>query len=172
MEQAVVSGVANDASRAKITVINVPDQVGAAAHLFHAVAQADINVDMIVQNVSRAGAGRADISFTLPMDDAEKAKAVLDRLQPDLGFDHWEYDDRVAKVSIVGSGMRTHSGVASTLFAALAEAGVNLDMISTSDVCISVMVHSDDMVRAVRAAHTAFELDGEGEAIVYAGTGR
>jgi len=172
MEQAIISGVAHDATEAKITVSGIPDQVGSAARLFHAVAAADINVDMIVQNVSRAGEGRTDISFTLPMDDISKAEDALASVKDDIGFSGFEHDDAVAKVSIVGSGLRTHSGVAADLFEALAEAGVNLDMITTSEICISVMVHINDMERAVQAAHSAFGLDGDEDAIVYAGTGR
>jgi len=172
MEQAIISGVAHDASVAKITITGVPDQVGVAARLFQAVAAADVNVDMIVQNTSRAGEGRTDISFTLPMEDADKAKAALDAAQADIGFTGYHYDDRIAKVSVVGVGIRTHPGVAAKLFEALAKANINLDMIATSEIRISVMVDAADMERAVRAAHTAFGLDADGEAVVYAGTGR
>lgn len=171
MEQAVISGVAQDASVAKITITGVPDEVGVAARLFFAIAAADVNVDMIVQNAS-LGEGRADISFTLPMNDADKAKLALDQVKPDIGFQDYSYDDHIAKVSVVGVGIRTHSGVAAKLFEAMAEAGVNLDMIATSEIRISVMVDAADMERAVRAAHSAFGLDADGEAVVYAGTGR
>jgi len=170
MEQAIISGVAHDASVAKITVTGLPDEVGVAARLFQVVAAADINVDMIVQNVSLEG--RADISFTLPMADAAKASVALAGAQADIGFDSFVYDDHIAKVSVIGVGLRTHPGVAAKLFEALAEANVNLEMITTSDIRISVMVDSADMNRAVRAAHTAFGLDGDAEAKVYAGTGR
>jgi len=172
MERAIISGVAHDATEAKITVYGIPDQVGSAARLFHAIASADINVDMIVQNVSRAGEGRTDISFTLPSDDVTKAEDALMNVKADIGFSAFGHDDAVAKVSVVGSGLRTHSGVAADLFEAFAEAGVNLDMITTSEICISVMVHIDDMARAVQAAHSAFNLDGDRDAVVYAGTGR
>ena len=172
MEQAIISGVAHDASVAKITITGVPDHVGVAARLFHAIAAADVNVDMIVQNTSRIGEGSADISFTLPMEDADKAKAALDAVKADIGFAGYSYDDRIAKVSVVGVGIRNHPGVAATLFEALAAAGVNLDMIATSEIRISVMVDAKDMEKAVRAAHTAFGLDADGEAVVYAGTGR
>ena len=172
MEQAVISGVAHDATEAKITVLGIPDKVGSAARLFHAIASADINVDMIVQNVSRAGEGRTDISFTLPMDDVAKAEAALTEVKDAIGFNGFEHDNAVAKVSIIGSGLRTHSGVAADLFEALADADVNVDMITTSEICISVMVRLGDMQRAVRAAHSAFDLDADKDAIVYAGTGR
>jgi len=172
MEQAIISGVAHDASVAKITITGVPDKVGVAARLFHAIAAADVNVDMIVQNASRVGEGSTDISFTLPMDDAAKAKTTLDRVKADIGFGGYVYDDHIAKVSVVGIGIRTNPGVAATLFEALAEANINLDMIATSEIRISVMVDAADMERAVRAAHTAFGLDADGQAVVYAGTGR
>ena len=172
MEQAIISGVAHDASVAKITVSGVPDQVGSAARLFHAIASAGVNVDMIVQNVSRAGEGRADITFTLPMDDAELAGQALDDIKGEVGFTGYQYDDHVAKVSLIGVGIRTNPGVAADLFAAMAEAGVNLDMIATSEIRISVIVKAADMARAVQAAHSAFGLDSATEAVVYAGTGR
>jgi aspartate kinase len=172
MEQAIISGVAQDASVAKITIAGVPDEVGVAARLFFAIAAADVNVDMIVQNASRAGEGRTDISFTLPMDDADKAKAALDQAKADVGFQGYVYNDHIAKVSVVGIGIRTHPGVAAKLFEAMAAAGVNLDMIATSEIRISVMVEASDMERAVKAAHTAFGLDADGEAVVYAATGR
>ena len=172
MEQAIISGVAHDSSVAKVTITGVPDKVGTAARLFHIIAAADVNVDMIVQNVSRAGEGRADISFTLPMDEAEKVKAALDEARDIIGFTGYEYDDHIAKISVVGVGIRTHPGVAAKLFKAMADAGVNLDMIATSEIRISVMVDSADVELAARAAHSAFDLDSDDEAIVYAGTGR
>jgi len=172
MEQAIITGVAQDASVAKITITGVPDEVGVAARLFFAVADADVNVDMIVQNASRAGEGNTDISFTLPMQDADKAKAALNEVKSEIGFKGYVYDDHIAKVSVVGIGIRTHPGVAAALFQAMAEADVNLDMIATSEIRISVMVDATDMQRAVQAAHSAFGLDAEGEAVVYAGTGR
>ena len=172
MEQAIITGVAQDASVAKITITGVPDEVGVAARLFFAIADADVNVDMIVQNASRAGEGNTDISFTLPMQDADKAKAALNEVKAEIGFGGYVYDDHIAKVSVVGIGIRTHPGVAATLFQAMAEADVNLDMIATSEIRISVMVDATDMQRAVQAAHTAFGLDADGEAVVYAGTGR
>ena len=172
IEQPIISGVAHDAAESKITVFGMPDEVGSAARLFHAIAAADINVDMIVQNVSRVGEGRTDISFTLPIGDIGKAEQALGAAQNDIGFSGYIRDDEVAKVSVVGSGLRTHTGVAADLFDALAKAGVNLDMITTSEICISVVVHIDDLRRALQAAHSAFDLDGQDEAVVYAGTGR
>ena len=170
MEQAIITGVAHDASVAKMTVTGVPDEVGSAARLFHAIAAAGVNVDMIVQNVSRAG--DADITFTLPMEDADIARHALDGIKESVGFTGYEYDDHVAKVSVVGVGIRTNPGVAADLFKALADAGVNLHMIATSEIRISVVVHAEDMRKAVQAAHTAFGLDSVDQAIVYAGTGR
>jgi len=172
MEQAIVSGVAQDSSVAKITITGVPDKLGSAARLFKAIAQAGVNVDMIVQNVPRADEPLADITFTLPMDDAQRASQALDAIREDVGFAGYEYDDHVAKVSIVGVGMRSNPGVAADLFGALADAGINIDMISTSDIRASVVVQAKDVQKAVQAAHRAFKLDSDSEAVVYAGTGR
>jgi aspartate kinase len=175
MEQAIISGVAHDVGEAKITVVGVPDKVGEAARIFRAVAGASINLDMIVQNVSAAATGRTDISFTLPREDGQVAMTTLRALQDEVGFDSLLYDDRIAKVSLIGAGMRSHPGVSATFFGALAEAGVNIEMISTSEIRISVVVDENDVNVAVDATHTAFELgsgDGEGEAVVYGGTGR
>jgi aspartate kinase len=172
MEQAIISGVAHDTGEAKITVVGVPDRVGEAARIFEAVAATEINIDMIVQNVSAVATGRTDISFTLPKTDGTAAKAALEALRESVGFEQILYDDQIGKVSVVGVGMRSHPGVTARFFSALAEAGVNLEMISTSEIRISVVVDQDDVDRAVIAAHTAFGLDAENEAVVYAGTGR
>ncbi|MDN5763564.1 MAG: aspartate kinase [Microlunatus sp.] len=172
MEQAIISGVAHDRGEAKITIVGVPDQVGEAARIFEAVAATDINIDMIVQNVSAVETGRTDISFTLPKLDGGTAIASLRGLQPSLGFADILYDDQIGKVSVVGVGMRTHPGVTARFFSALADAGVNIEMISTSEIRISVVVDQDDVDRAVAAAHTAFGLDAANEAVIYAGTGR
>jgi aspartate kinase len=173
MEQAIISGVAHDPSEAKITVVGVPDKVGEAARIFRAVASASINLDMIVQNVSAAATGRTDISFTLPREDGQVAMTTLGAMQAEVGFDSLLYDDRIGKVSLIGAGMRSNPGVSATFFGALAEAGVNIEMISTSEIRISVVVGENDMNVAVEAAHAAFGLGrGEGEAIVYGGTGR
>jgi aspartate kinase len=173
MEQPIISGVAHDRSEAKVTVVGVPDKVGQAARIFVAVADAQINLDMIVQNVSAAATGRTDISFTLPRADGQTAMAALAQLQQEVGFDALQYDDQIGKVSLVGAGMRTHPGVSARLFEAIAAAGVNIDMISTSEIRISVVVDEVDVDAAVTAAHRAFDLDAdEVEAVVYAGTGR
>ena len=173
MEQAIISGVAHDRSEAKLTVVGVPDKVGVAARIFRAVAGASINLDMIVQNVSAAATGRTDISFTLPREDGQAAMTTLRALQAEVGFDSLLYDDQIGKVSLIGAGMRSNPGVSATFFGALAEAGVNIEMISTSEIRISVVVDESDVNVAVEAAHSAFELSsGEGEAIVYGGTGR
>ncbi len=173
MEQAIISGVAQDRGEAKITVVGVPDKVGEAARIFRAIAESGINIDMIVQNISAASTGRTDISFTLPTEDGPTAMARLGQLQAEVGFDSLTYDDRIGKVSVVGAGMRSHPGVSATFFGALAEAGVNIEMISTSEIRISVVVDQNDVDVAVSAAHEAFDLgDGGEQAVVYGGTGR
>jgi aspartate kinase len=173
VEQAIISGVAQDTGEAKITVVGVPDKVGEAARIFRAVSGASINIDMIVQNVSAAATGRTDISFTLPREDGQVAMTTLQALQDEVGFDSLLYDDRIGKISLVGAGMRSHPGVSATFFGALAEAGVNIEMISTSEIRISVVVDENDVNVAVDATHTAFELGtGAGPAVVYGGTGR
>ena len=172
MEEAIITGVAHDRSEAKITIIGVPDQVGEAATIFQTIADADINIDTIVQNVSRLSDVKTDISFTLPMADGAKALEALEAIKPKVGFDTVLYDDQIGKVSIVGVGMRSHPGVTATFFQALAAENVNLQMISTSEIRISVVVGADEVDRAVRGAHAAFGLDGKEEAVVYAGTGR
>jgi aspartate kinase len=173
MEQAIISGVAHDRGEAKITVVGVPDKVGEAARIFRAIAAASINIDMIVQNVSAAATGRTDISFTLPRDDGHAGMTALRALQDEVGFERLLYDDRIGKVSVVGAGMRSHPGVSATFFGALAEAGVNIEMISTSEIRISVVVDENDVEMAVAAVHGAFELgDGQEQAVVYGGTGR
>jgi aspartate kinase len=173
MEQAIISGVAHDRSEAKITVVGVPDKVGEAARIFRAIADADINIDMLVQNVSAVATGRTDISFTLPSSDGHAAMTTLQRLQPEVGFESLLYDDKIGKVSLIGAGMRSHPGVSATFFGALANAGVNIGMISTSEIRISVVVDEGDVAIAVTATHKAFDLDtDEVEAVVYGGTGR
>ena len=172
MEQAIISGVAHDRSEAKITIVGVPDRVGEAARIFEAVATTEINIDMIVQNVSAVETGRTDISFTLPKTDGTAAMGTLDALRGSVGFSDVLYDDQIGKVSVVGVGMRSHPGVTAKFFSALAAAGVNIEMISTSEIRISVVVDQADVDAAVAAAHTAFGLDAADEAVVYAGTGR
>ncbi len=173
MEQAIIRGVAHDRSEAKITVVGVPDKVGEAARIFRVIAAAAINIDMIVQNVSAAATGRTDISFTLPREDGQAAMTSLRQLQDEVGFDSLLYNDRIGKVSVIGAGMRSHPGVSATFFGALAEAGVNIEMISTSEIRISVVVDENDVSVAVHAAHVAFDLGtGQEAAVVYGGTGR
>ena len=173
MEQAIISGVAHDRSEAKVTVMGVPDVVGQAAKIFQAIATAGINIDMIVQNISAATTGLTDISFTLSRDDGEAALAALRAVQEELKYEDLLYDDRIGKVSLVGAGMRSHPGVTATFFGALAEAGVNIEMISTSEIRISVVVDENEVDAAVTATHRAFNLDtSEVEAVVYGGTGR
>jgi aspartate kinase len=173
MEQAIISGIAHDKSEAKVTIVGVPDRAGVAARIFQSIADADINIDMIVQNVSAAATGLTDISFTLPRADGSKATGIVQKLQGEIGFQSIQYDDQIGKLSLIGAGMRSHPGVTATFFAAMAEAGVNIEMISTSEIRISIVCRQADLDRAVKAAHTAFELDADQvEAVVYGGTGR
>ena len=173
MEQAIIAGIAHDRSEAKVTVVGVPDKVGVAARVFEALAVAEINIDMVVQNISAQATGLTDISFTLPRADGQTAMAALARLQSEVGYDRLMYDDEIGKVSLIGAGMRSHPGITAKFFAALANAGVNIEMISTSEIRISVIVDEGDVASAVQATHTAFDLDAdEVEAVVYGGTGR
>jgi aspartate kinase len=172
VEQAMITGVAHDRSEAKITIVGVPDEPGVAARVFETVASAESNIDMIVQNVSTEATGRTDISFTLPKADGPTAMAALGKVQEKIGFKGLLYDDHIGKVSLIGAGMRSHPGVAATFFACLADAGVNIEMISTSEIRVSVVCRDTDLDVAVRAVHDAFELGGDEEAVVYAGTGR
>jgi aspartate kinase len=173
MEQAIISGVAHDRSEGKITVVGVPDKVGSAAGIFGIIAEAGVNIDMIVQNVSAVATGRTDISFTLPGADGQKTLETLRASQEKIGFQDLLYDDRIGKVSLIGAGMRSHPGVSAQFFAALAEAGVNIQMITTSEIRISVVVSQSDVDVAVNATHRAFDLEAdEVEAVVYGGTGR
>jgi aspartate kinase len=178
VEQALITGVAHDRSEAKITIVGVPDEPGEAARIFETVAGAEINLDMIVQNVSTvttdpdSSRRYTDISFTLPQSDGPTAMAALARIQEKVGFRDLLYDDHVGKVSLIGAGMRSHPGVAAKFFAALGEAGVNIEMISTSEIRVSVVCRDTDLDAAVRAVHEAFELGGTESAVVYAGTGR
>ena len=173
MEQAIISGIAHDKSEAKITIVGVPDRTGVAARIFQAIADNDINIDMIVQNVSAAATGLTDISFTLPKSEGANATQILQKLQGEVGFASILYDDQIGKISLVGAGMRSHPGVTATFFLAMAEAGINIEMISTSEIRISIICRVTDLEKGVKAAHTAFQLDAEsGEAVVYGGTGR
>ncbi|MCW2754957.1 MAG: aspartate kinase [Marmoricola sp.] len=173
MEAAIITGVAHDRSQAKITVVGVPDKPGEAAAIFRAVADAQINIDMIVQNVSAAATSLTDVSFTLPRGEGQTAMAALSKLQTSVGFETLQYDDSVGKVSIVGAGMSSSPGISARFFEALSDAGVNIEMISTSEIRVSVVVAETQVEDAVRAAHAAFDLGSdEVEAVVYGGTGR
>jgi aspartate kinase len=173
MEQAIISGIAHDKSEAKITIVGVPDRTGVAARIFQAIADADINIDMIVQNVSAAATGLTDISFTLPKDEGADATAILQKLQGEVGFASIQYDDQIGKLSLIGAGMRSHPGITATFFGAMSEAGINIEMISTSEIRISIICRQADVERGAKAAHAAFGLDADSnEAVVYGGTGR
>ena len=172
MEQAIISGIAHDKSEAKITIVGVPDRAGVAARIFQAIADADVNIDMIVQNVSAAATGLTDISFTLPRAEGSRATSIVQKLQGEIGFQSIQYDDQIGKLSLIGAGMRSHPGVTANFFAAMASAGVNIEMISTSEIRISIVCRQSDIERAVQAAHTAFDLDADQiEAVVYGGSG-
>ncbi len=172
MEQPIISGVAADVNDAKVTVVGVPDKPGQAAAIFRALADASINVDMIVQNVSAASTGRTDVTFTCPQGSVQQAMGAIDSRRDAIEFESLTVDEHIAKVSLIGAGMRSHPGVSADFFNALAEAGINVEMISTSEIRISVVTRVDDSKKAVQALHTAFGLDSDGEAVVYAGTGR
>ncbi|MFF2411349.1 aspartate kinase [Streptomyces sp. NPDC058092] len=173
VEHAIISGVAHDVSEAKITVVGVPDKPGEAAAIFRTIANAEVNIDMVVQNVSAASTGLTDISFTLPKSEGRKAIDALERNRGTIGFESLRYDDQIAKISLVGAGMKTNPGVTAAFFEALSDAGVNIELISTSEIRISVVTRADDVIEAVRAVHTAFGLDSDSdEAVVYGGTGR
>ncbi len=173
MEEPIIAGVAHDRSEAKITVVGIPDVPGKAAHLFEAVGAAGLNIDMIVQNVSAHGNGVTDISFTLPAAEGAAARDAIEAEMAGIGFAEVRYDDTIGKISLVGAGMRSSSGVSAKFFAALRDAGVNIEMISTSDIRISVITRSEQLDDAVRAVHSTFDLDSnDGEAVVYGGSGR
>lgn len=172
LEQPLISGVAHDRTRAKITVVGVPDVPGSAAKVFGLINEAKVNLDMIVQNVPTDRPGVTDISFTLDQAQGDAALKALKAAQAELGFQEVIYNESVGKLSLVGAGMKTNPGVSFTFFEALSNAGVNIDMISTSEIRISVITDLNKLDEAVRAVHTAFGLDAEGEATVYGGTGR
>ncbi len=172
VEQPIIAGVAYDLNDCKITVFGVPDHPGEAAQIFTTLADAGINVDMIVQNVSGRETGRTDVTFTCPVSARRAALDALGAAHESIGYQDLASDEGIAKISLVGAGMRSNPGVSATFFRALAEAGINIDMISTSEIRISVVTSNGAAKQAVRALHTAFGLDAEGEAIVYGGTGR
>jgi aspartate kinase len=160
MEQAIISGVTHDTSEAKVTLGGVPDRPGIAARVFRALADEAVNVDMIVQNISTGGA--TDISFTVPKEDLPKAAKVIEAIVPEIGASGFDQDSGIARVSLIGAGMKTHPGVAATMFEVLASAGVNIEMISTSSIRISCVVRAGDVERAVVALHDAFDLASGG----------
>ena len=172
VEQAMITGVAHDRSEAKVTVTGVPDQAGVAARIFRTVADTEIDIDMVLQNVSSTVSGRTDITFTLSKDNGPTAVEALEKIKDELGFNAVLYDDHVGKVSLVGAGMRSHPGVTATFCEALAKAGVNIDIINTSEIRISVLIRDTELDEAVRAIHEAFDLGGDEVATVYAGSGR
>jgi aspartate kinase len=172
VEQAVLTGVAHDRSEAKVTVVGVPDQPGFAARIFRAVADVDINIDMVLQNVSHLQTGKTDVTFTLPVKDGPKAVAALGAVQVEVGHEEVLFDEHVGKVTLVGAGMRSHPGVTATFCESLAEAGVNIEMMNTSEIRISALIRDTQLDDAVRALHEAFDLGGDTDAVVHAGTGR
>ena len=172
VEQAMITGVAHDRSEAKVTVVGVPDQAGFAARIFRVVADAEIDIDMVLQNVSSTVSGRTDITFTLSKDNGPTAVAALEKIKEELGFTAVLYDDHVGKVSLVGAGMRSHPGVTAMFCEALAKAGVNIEIINTSEIRISVLIRDTQLDEAVQAIHSAFGLGGDEVAQVYAGSGR
>ena len=172
VEAPIIAGIAHDRSEAKITIVGVPDRVGIAAKIFGAIAEAGLNIDMIVQNVSAAETAKTDISFTLPKADGPKAMSVLQSIKHEVEYDDLRFDDGVGKIALVGAGMKSHPGVSAKFFGALAEAGINIEMISTSEIRVSAVTRAEDLDEAVRAVHTAFGLDSTEDAIVYGGTGR
>jgi aspartate kinase len=172
MESPLLTGVAHDRSEAKVTIVGIPDIPGYAAKVFRAVADADVNIDMVLQNVSKVEDGRTDITFTCSRDSGPTAVAKLDSLKDDIGFTQLLYDDHIGKVSLIGAGMRSHPGVTATFCEALAAVGVNIELISTSEIRISVLCRDTELDKAVVALHEAFGLGGEETATVYAGTGR
>ncbi len=172
MEQAMLTGVAHDRSESKITVTGVPDELGKAAHIFRVIADAELNIDMVLQNISHRDTGRTDVTFTLPKLDGPTAVKALRAMQSQIGFQDVLCDDHVGKVSLIGAGMRSHPGVTARFCEALARAGVNIETINTSEIRISVLVRAEQLDDAVRAIHKAFDLGGDEQAVVYAGTGR
>jgi aspartate kinase len=172
VEEPIITGVAADLSEAKVTVVGVPDIPGKAARIFTIVAGTNANIDMIVQNVSTQADGRTDISFTLSKSDAQSTIDALNAAKDEVGFHSLLHDDQIGKLAVVGAGMRSSAGVTAKLFTALYEAGINIEMISTSEIRISVVTRADLVNEALRVVHTAFELDSDEEAVVHGGSGR
>ncbi len=171
VEQAMITGVAHDRSEAKVTVRGVPDNPGVAGQIFRAVAAAEIDIDMVLQNVSSTNSGRTDVTFTASKRNGPDAVAALEKIKDTVGFDEVVYDDHVGKVSLVGAGMRSHPGVTATFCEALSDAGVNIEIINTSEIRISVLIREGQLDTAVEALHGAFGLGSDEEAVVYAGSG-
>jgi aspartate kinase len=172
VDQPIITGVAHDRSEATITVSGIPDKVGVAAQIFRVISRAGINIDMIVQSTSRS-TGQADISFTLPRQDGQAAMSALRGVHEEVGYDSLVFDDSIGKISLIGAGMRSHPGVSADFFGALADSGINIRLISTSEIRISAVVDAADLDAAVIATHRAFGLEsGESEAVVYGGSGR
>lgn len=172
MEEAVLTGVATDNSEAKLSVLGIPDNPGEAAKVFRVLADAEINIDMVIQNISSLADNRTDITFTCPRADGPRAVELLMRLQNDGTCRNVLYDDQIGKVSLVGAGMRSHPGVTATFCEALRDAGVNIELINTSEIRISVLIRETELAKSAKALHEAFELGGDKQAVVYAGTGR
>lgn len=172
VEEAVLSGVATDNSEVKITVLGIPDSPGAASVVFRALADAEINIDTVLQNISSLEDNRTDITFTCPRADGPHAMELLRNLQPQNDWQNVLYDDQIGKVSLVGAGMKSHPGVTAEFCEALRDQGINIELITTSEIRISVLIRETDLPAAARALHEKFELGGDEEAKVYAGTGR
>jgi aspartate kinase len=160
MERQLVTGIAHDKNEARVVLTRVPDKPGAVAHIFEPLAQASINVDMIIQNVGREK-GETDVTFTVPQADLVRAQALLEDKHGEIGFNRIITDSKVAKISVVGVGMKSHAGVAATMFKALADRGINIQAISTSEIKVSVLIDEDETELAVRVLHTAYGLDAE-----------
>ncbi|UIZ92253.1 aspartate kinase [Corynebacterium sp. CNCTC7651] len=172
VEEAVLTGVATDDSEAKITILGIEDKPGEAAKVFRALADAEINIDMVLQNISSAEDRKTDITFTLPKADGARGMALLEQMRADEGWEAITYNDEIGKVSLVGAGMKSHPGVTADFTEALRDAGVNIDMMNTSEIRITAVIRQGDLAEAARAIHTKFDLGGDEPAIVYAGTGR
>ncbi|MDN5572767.1 MAG: aspartate kinase [Micrococcales bacterium] len=172
LEQPLIAGIAHDRTQAKVTVVGVPDRPGIASGIFRLLADAKVNVDMIVQNVSVSDEKTTDLSVTIPETQGDLAMSMLRAAEEKIGYASLEYNDQVGKLSLVGAGMKSNPGVSFTFFDALAEHDINIDMISTSEVRISVVTAADRLDEAVRAVHSAFGLDSQQDAAVYGGTGR
>jgi len=165
MERQLITGIAHDKNEAKITLTAVPDKPGAVAAIFEPLAAANINVDMIIQNIAHGprenGGGSTDVTFTVPAADLARSLESLNQARSSIGFGELVHDTRVAKISVVGVGMRSHAGVASTMFTVLGQRGINIQAISTSEIKVSVLIHEDETELAVRVLHTAYGLDAE-----------